>query len=132
MLSVIMLEKECGGCEVVTAENGEQGIAVYLNRRYEDPPEFDMILMDIQMPVLCGDVAVKKMRALEQQHGWPHTCIIARSANTADADQEYYQQCGMDGCIPKSGNIAKQVLNTLTMKRRKPDAVPRHIMVPRI
>ena len=61
------------------------------------------------------------MRALERQHGWPQTCIIARSANTAEADQAHYKQCGLDGCIPKCGNIAKQVLEALDNKRRRPD-----------
>ena len=61
------------------------------------------------------------MRALERQHGWPQTCIIARSANTAEADQAHYKQCGLDGCIPKSGDIAKQVLEALAKKRKQPD-----------
>ena len=53
-LSRVRLEAESPGCEVVTAENGEQGIAVYLERRHEEPPQFDLILMDIQMPVLTS------------------------------------------------------------------------------
>mgnify|MGYP004224631049 CR=1 FL=1 len=61
------------------------------------------------------------MRALERQHGWPQTCIVARSANTAEADQAHYKQCGLDGCIPKCGNIAKQVLEALAKKRKQPD-----------
>ena len=69
----------------------------------------------------AGDLAAKQMRALERQHGWPQTCIIARSANTAEADQAHYKQCGLDGCIPKCGNIAKQVIEALDNKRRQPD-----------
>ena len=69
----------------------------------------------------AGDLAAKQMRALERQHGWPQTCIIARSANTAEADQAHYKQCGLDGCIPKCGNIAKQVLEALDNRRRRPD-----------
>ena len=61
------------------------------------------------------------MRAIERQHGWPQTCIVARSANTAEADQAHYKQCGLDGCIPKCGNIAKQVLEALAKKRKQPD-----------
>ena len=69
----------------------------------------------------AGDLAAKQMRALERQHGWPQTCILARSANTAEADQAHYKQCGLDGCIPKCGNIAKQVLEALDNRRRRPD-----------
>ena len=57
-VTVCALEAESPGCEVVTAENGEQGIAVYLERRHEEPPQFDLILMDIQMPVLTGDLVI--------------------------------------------------------------------------
>ena len=123
MITVMSLgdHRETRDCEVVTAENGEQGIAVYLERRHAEPPEFDLILMDIQMPVLTGDLAVKRLRTLERQHGWPRTCIIARSANTADLDREHYRQCGIDGCIPKAGNVAKQVLDALTIRRQRPD-----------
>ena len=52
------------------------------------------------------------MRALERQHGWPQTCIIARSANSAAADREVYKACGMAGCIPTSGNIAKPLVDS--------------------
>ena len=160
-VTVCALEAESPGCEVVTAENGEQGIAVYLERRHEEPPQFDLILMDIQMPVLTGDLvilsphhppppahphpnhhhhqpptthqpeptppppqAVKQLRTLERQHGWPQTCILARSANTADADQDYYRRCGMDGCIPKCGNVAKQAAFARTL-RPPPSPAPR-------
>mmetsp|Transcript_18286 Transcript_18286/g.30526 ORF Transcript_18286/g.30526 Transcript_18286/m.30526 type:complete len:712 (+) Transcript_18286:40-2175(+) len=117
-LTVMLLEETCQ--TIVTAENGKQGIAAYLERRNEEPPKFDLILMDIQMPVLTGDLAVKQMRALEQQHGWPHTCIIARTANTAASDQVYYKQCGMDGCIPKAGNVAVQVREAFARKQQQP------------
>ena len=61
------------------------------------------------------------MRALKRQHGWPQTCIVARSANTSEADQARYKECDLDGCIPKCGNIAKQVLDVLGKKRKQPD-----------
>ena len=88
-------------------------------RRNNEPPEFDLILMDIQMPVLTGDKAVSQIRTLERQHGWPHTMIIARSANTAEEDQRLFRQCGMDGCIPKCGNVAKQARPVRTPMRAR-------------
>ena len=120
MVSVASLESQLG-CDVVTAENGEQGVASYLEHASgDDGSSFDLILMDIQMPVLSGDLAVKQVRTLERQHGWPHSFILARSANTSDADQAYYKECGMDGCLPKAGNVARQVTAALEAKRKSP------------
>jgi len=119
-VTVLAFEGQCAGCQVVEAENGEEGIAVFLAQRQDEPPEFDVIIMDIQMPVLTGDLAVKRMRTLERQNSWPRTCIIARSANTTESDQALYRACDMDGCIPKCGNVAQQVLEVLALKQQRP------------
>ena len=119
-LTIVMLETLFEGLDIVSVENGAEGVAAFLSRREESPPEFDLVLMDIEMPVLCGDLAVRQIRALQMQHGWPHTCIIARTANTSAADLERYEQCGMDGCLPKAGNVAKQVCSALQQRRQHP------------
>jgi len=91
------------GCSVVAAVNGVEGIQAFRKDR------FDLVLMDIQMPKLCGDEATKKMRLIEAQQGWPRTLILARTGNTSQADMKRYKKCGLDGCISKMGNVVEQV-----------------------
>ena len=56
---VMKLMLETLGCHVHLAENGSEGLQVY-----EDFQDFDIILMDIQMPVMDGISAVKELKAL--------------------------------------------------------------------
>ncbi|MDQ7018046.1 MAG: ATP-binding protein [Robiginitomaculum sp.] len=79
--------------EIVHAENGEIALNI-LNARV-----FDLVLMDIQMPVLDGLLATKKLRA---GHG-PNKDIpvIAMTANAMEGDRENYLAAGMNGYVPK-------------------------------
>jgi CheY-like chemotaxis protein len=61
---------------VVEAENGE--IAV---RKFKQGPPFDLVLMDIQMPVMDGLAATRAIRAWETLHHLPATPIIALTAS---------------------------------------------------
>jgi CheY-like chemotaxis protein len=82
-------------CEIVYAENG--AVAV---ERYK-AAKIDLILMDINMPIMDGIEATKEIRALENAARAPHTPIVAV---TAHDDAETKQDCdaaGMDAFIPK-------------------------------
>lgn len=59
---------------------------------------FDIILMDIQMPIMDGIEALKQIK---QQHLAPNTAIIALTANTFESDVSYYLEQGFDDVIPK-------------------------------
>jgi signal transduction histidine kinase/ActR/RegA family two-component response regulator len=69
--------------------------------------EFDVILMDIQMPVMDGISAAKAIRAAEAQEQRPRTPILALTANALVHQVEEYLAVGMDGHIAKPIEIAK-------------------------
>ena len=95
----IMLKKI--GHLVTIAEDGRKTLQLY-----EKEP-FDLILMDIQMPVMDGEEATLKIRYLEEKSK-THIPIIALTANAMKGDQERYLNLGMDGYVAKP--IKKEVL----------------------
>ena len=99
VIAIAMLNKL--GHHITTAENGQQ--AMELCRQ---PNDFDIILMDIQMPVMDGITATQKLR--EQGVDIP---IIAMTANAMTGDRETYMQAGMNDYISKP--IYKEILYDL-------------------
>jgi signal transduction histidine kinase/ActR/RegA family two-component response regulator len=69
--------------------------------------DFDVILMDIQMPVMDGITAAKTIRAAEAQEHRPRTPILALTANALVHQVEEYLAVGMDGHVAKPIEIAK-------------------------
>ncbi|MDP2880535.1 MAG: PAS domain S-box protein [Azonexus sp.] len=80
------------GLEVVTAENGLLAV-----NRYKQS-NFDLVLMDIQMPELNGLDATRQIRALQNGASVP---IIALTANAFDADRENCIEAGMNDFLAK-------------------------------
>jgi two-component system, sensor histidine kinase len=68
---------------------------------------FDVILMDIQMPVMDGIAAAKAIRAAEKAEGRPRTPILALTANALVHQVEEYLAAGMDGHVAKPIEISK-------------------------
>ncbi|HEV2364805.1 MAG TPA: ATP-binding protein [Caulobacteraceae bacterium] len=68
---------------------------------------FDLILMDIQMPVMDGIAATRLIRAAEEAEGRQKTPIIALTANALVHQVEEYMAAGMDGHVAKPIEIAK-------------------------
>jgi CheY-like chemotaxis protein len=60
---------------------------------------FDLIFMDIQMPVLSGIDATRAIRELER--GQPRTSIIAMTAHAMAGDADKFLAVGMDGYVSK-------------------------------
>lgn len=70
----------------------------------ENPNYFDYILMDMQMPIMDGHEATKKIRELELNH---HIPIIALTANALDGDIKKCLNEGMDGHLSKPFDVNK-------------------------
>jgi len=87
-----LLEK--AGHTVEIAADGEQTVAAYQSR------EFDLVLMDVQMPKLDGFAATAAIRAAEKRNG-THIPIVAMTAHAMQGDQERCLAAGMDGYIAK-------------------------------
>jgi protein-histidine pros-kinase len=94
-----LLEKV--GHHVVLANNGQEAV----DRFSED--HFDLILMDVQMPVMSGIEASQAIRAREQRRsyvlsgGWHSTPIIALTAHAMAGDREACLAAGMDDHLSK-------------------------------
>ena len=71
-----------------------------------EPGRYDLILMDIQMPILNGYEATKQIRALNKP-GVSDIPIIAMTANAFDEDKKAAFAAGMNGHIAKPIDIPK-------------------------
>jgi CheY-like chemotaxis protein len=91
------------GFQVKNAENG--AVAVDMVRRSR-PGDMDVILMDIQMPVMDGYEATKTIRSLSNQK-LANIPIIAMTANAFDQDRQKAEECGMDGYVAKPIEVEK-------------------------
>ncbi len=100
------------GHEVVEVVNGSEAFVKYKSER------FDLILMDVQMPVMNGLSTTKLIRADESQTGI-HTPILALTAADTKADLERCIQTGMDGYLSK--NITAEELLDVLQCYVKPD-----------
>jgi len=83
------------GIDVTIANNGEEAF----NMRKEQ--HFDMIFMDIQMPVMGGMEATAKILGYERAEHKKHIPIIALTANALTGDKAKYLGAGMDGYLSK-------------------------------
>ena len=87
------------GIEVTIVGDGEQAVAAWREA------EWDIVLMDVQMPVLDGFGATQRIRALEAAEGRPRTPIIALTANAMDHHRTECLAVGMDGLVAKPIDI---------------------------
>ncbi|MGQ0596648.1 MHYT domain-containing protein [Aquabacterium sp.] len=92
-LIALLLSKQ--GHTIVTASNGEEALACAAQG------EFDLILMDVQMPVMDGLSACRALRQRETQQGAPRTPVLALSASVLQEDRQAAIEAGMDGFATK-------------------------------
>jgi PAS domain S-box-containing protein len=81
------------GHEVVLTENGRECLEQAQRER------FDLLLLDIQMPVMDGEQAIRQMRATPGPN--QATPAIALTANVVEADRRRYLAAGMNLCLSK-------------------------------
>jgi signal transduction histidine kinase/ActR/RegA family two-component response regulator len=67
----------------------------------------DLILMDIQMPVMDGAAAVREIRRIEVERGLPRTVVVALSANAMKHQVAAYIAAGMDAHVAKPIQVEK-------------------------
>jgi PAS domain S-box-containing protein len=86
------------GAEVHCAEDGEQAVAAYASG------PFDVILMDMMMPVMDGASATRAIRGLEAEKDLPRTPVIMLTANSLPEHVEASLAAGADLHLPKPMN----------------------------
>jgi signal transduction histidine kinase len=89
------------GVELEMVDNGQAAVEAWRANA------FDLILMDIQMPVMDGVTATRIIRAEEVASGRPRTPIIAVSANAMAHQVKVYAEVGMDAHVAKPIELAK-------------------------
>ena len=85
------------GFQVDTAENGAEAVEKVKNSQ---PGGYDLVLMDVQMPVMNGYEATKRIRALDDPAQAGIT-ILAMTANAFDEDRKEALEYGMNGFLSK-------------------------------
>ena len=82
------------GFEVTIVENGRECLTAL------EKDTFDLVLMDIQMPVMDGEETLKEIRSKEQDNGL-HQPVIAVTAHSMRGDKERFLEKGFDGYVSK-------------------------------
>ena len=96
------------GFLVDIAENGAEAVEKVKNSA---PGTYDLVLMDIQMPVMNGYEATEQIRALEDP-ALAQIRILAMTANAFDEDRKQALKCGMDGFLSKP-IVMEELIRTL-------------------
>ena len=96
------------GFIIDTANNGLEAVEKVASSK---PGDYDLILMDIQMPVMDGHEATKRIRNLKEP-ALANIPILAMTANAFDEDRKAALECGMNGFLSKPIEI-KQVIQAL-------------------
>jgi signal transduction histidine kinase/response regulator of citrate/malate metabolism len=84
------------GLKTVVAENGKIGVDLVKRRHETDEKQFDLIFMDMHMPVMDGLEAAAKIKEINAT-----IPIVAMTANVMFNDREVYKQNGMNECVGK-------------------------------
>ncbi len=92
--------------QLSSAENGRVAVDTFKSNQY------DLVLMDIHMPVMDGHTATKKIRKWEKEQGRTPTHIIALTANAMKEDEQKSLKVGCNSHLTKPINKTK-LLNTI-------------------
>ena len=96
------------GFLVDTAKNGAEAVEKVKN---SEPGNYDLVLMDVQMPVMNGYEATKQIRALRDP-ALAGITILAMTANAFDEDKKKALECGMNGFLSKP-IVIEELISTL-------------------
>jgi signal transduction histidine kinase/CheY-like chemotaxis protein len=101
---VVQLILEPLGIELTTVENGAQAVEAFAAH------PFDLVLMDMQMPVMDGLAAIRAIRAFEAEHAErPRSAVIMLSANAMRQHRLDAEAAGADLHLPKPVNAASLI-----------------------
>lgn len=106
IVAIKMLEKIGMRYEVVS--NGDEAV-----KRLMQDHQFNLVLMDCQMPVMDGYAATEALREYEQENEKSHLSVIAMTANAMEGDEAKCLEAGMDDYVAKPVKLQslKEVLS---------------------
>jgi CheY-like chemotaxis protein len=108
---IVELLKDCG-CTCDLASNGDEALAALSQKQY------NLVLMDCQMPEMDGFTATREIRRREIREGSPRIPVIALTANALKGDRERCLASGMDDYLTKP--LKGALLRTMLEKYLSP------------
>ena len=90
------------GHDITVAENGIECLEKMKRNKY------DLVLIDIQMPIMSGIEAISEIRKMENNSGF-HQPVIALTAFSMRGDKEHYLEDGFDGYVSKPLSIKELI-----------------------
>lgn len=103
------------GVEYDVARTGLEAVNLWKKNYY------DVVLMDIQMPVMDGFTATKEIREYEAQNALERTPIIGMTAHALVGDKDKCIECGMDAYLPKplvEVDLQREILRYISKKKK--------------
>jgi len=115
LVNRILAEEVLGklGARIETAENG----AIALEMLEENPRRCDLVLMDVQMPVMDGLEATRRLKQSPRTAGLP---VVAMTAGVLETEREHCREAGMVGFVSKPFEIPDLVRTLATCLRSHP------------
>lgn len=107
LFKVLLAQK---GFDSVFANNGLELVKIFKNQC----DEFDMVFVDINMPIMDGLEALPELQTIKKQNQMSNPPIIALTANAIDGDKERYLELGFDAYLSKPIDV--QVLGEILSK----------------
>jgi signal transduction histidine kinase/ActR/RegA family two-component response regulator len=105
------------GCDIVEATNGKEALDKI------SAGEFDVMLLDVHMPVMDGKEAIQRLRAANQP--WSRIPVIALTADAMSGDREKYLALGMTDYVSKPVDQRELVAKLYhVLKLGAPDIAP--------
>lgn len=86
------------GITPLVAADGAEAVALACGQ------DFDLILMDLQMPVLDGLTATRQLRRFELKHACPRAPVVAYTSSLFGVDEQLLRACGIDASLQKPCN----------------------------
>jgi len=103
------------GHQLATASDGEQALVLAQSQA------FDVILMDVQMPLLDGLAATRRLRQWERQTGRPAVPVVALTASVLEEDRRATQDAGMNGFAVKPVELPRLLAEIARVTGLAPD-----------
>jgi PAS domain S-box-containing protein len=108
------------GVDPMIVEDGQAAVEAW------ELGDWDVILMDVQMPVMDGPTATRTIREREAESGRAFTPIIALTANVMAHQVRDYEAAGMNGCVAKPIEVSRlfAALETALAMKAEPQEAP--------
>ncbi|MFW5498453.1 MULTISPECIES: hybrid sensor histidine kinase/response regulator [unclassified Maridesulfovibrio] len=109
---------EDANCELEMVENGQEAISLLATK------SFDLVIMDIQMPVMDGLEATRLIRTGYIDNVEPHVPVLALTAHAMKGDRERCLEVGMNGYLSKPFNSSELMRAMLSIVKGEDRAAP--------